>query len=144
MNGDSYSLKEALCRKLPIVVCELPYFKEIGIENNKNALFYNLDNSNAKDVAEKMKKPLKFNFEPIKDGYDKLLAKSKSHYEYDANRRFKVRATATYNRMGKIDGQLGFSPPPGYVWEVNEDRLENLLGDNNYRAIFAELIEEIK
>ena len=56
--GDSYSLKEALYRGVPIVVCDLPYFKEIGIENGVNALFYNEDNSNAIEVAEKMKEPL--------------------------------------------------------------------------------------
>ena len=124
-------------------MCELPYFKEIGIENNKNALFYNLDNSNAEDVAKRMQKPLKFRFEPIVDEYDKLLAKSKSHYVYDKNRRFKVRATETYSRLGMIDGQLGYTPYPGEEWIVDEDRLENLLGDNFRKRVYAELVCEV-
>lgn len=89
--GDSYSLKEALYRGTPIVVCELPYFKEIGIENNKNALFYNLDNSNADEIAKKMETPLKFEFKHIEDGYDKILYKGKSHYEEDRKMKAKVR-----------------------------------------------------
>ena len=90
--GDSYSLKEALYRGTPIVVCELPYFKEIGIENNKNALFYNLDNTNADDVAIRMKKPLEFTFKHIEDGYNKLLDKTKSHYEEDLKMKAEVKA----------------------------------------------------
>ena len=76
--GDSYSLREALYRGLPIVVCELPYFKEIGIKNNENALFYKPDNSNAVEIAKKMQTPLKFKFKPIVDGYDNIVVKSKS------------------------------------------------------------------
>lgn len=97
--GDSYSLKEALYRGTPIVVCELPYFKEIGIENNKNALYYNLDNSNANEIAIKMKQPLKFTFEEVKDGYDKLLDKTKSHYEEEKNMDVKVKVIKNFKDM---------------------------------------------
>lgn len=142
--GDSYSLREALYRGLPIVVCELPYFKEIGIKNNANALYYKPDNSNAKDVVERMKKPLKFKFEPIQDGYEKILKKSKSTYKLDLDKRYRVRATDTYSRLNMIDGQLGYTPYPGEEWIVDEERLENLTGDNPYRRIYAELICEVK
>lgn len=141
--GDSYSLREALYRGLPIVVCDLPYFKEVGIKNNVNALFYNLDNSNAVDVAKRMLKPLKFTFKPIEDGYDKILAESKSTYVRDKDRRYRVRATNTYKRLGMIDGQLGRTPEPGEEWIVDEDRLENLTGDNPYNRIYAELVGEV-
>jgi len=143
VNGDSYSLREALYRGLPVVVCDLPYFKEIGIKNNVNALFYNLDNSNAEDVAKRMQKPLKFKFEPIEDGYKDILVKSKSHYILDKSKRFKVRATDTYSKLKMIDGQLGRTPEPGEEWIVDEERLENLLGDNPYRRKYAELICEV-
>ena len=56
--GDSYTLKEALYRGIPVVVCELGYFKEIGIKDGENALFLNEDCSNVKDVVHRMKKPL--------------------------------------------------------------------------------------
>ncbi len=89
--GDSYSLKEALYRGTPIVACELPYFKEIGIENNKNALFYKLDNSNADEIANKMKTPLKFEFKQIEDGYDEIIVEGKSHYKEDLKMKAKVK-----------------------------------------------------
>ena len=107
--GDSYSLKEALYRGTPIVVCELPYFKEIGIKNDENALFYNIDNSNADDIAKKMKTPLKFTFEKIKDGYDKIIVDSKSYYKEELKMNVKVRVIRAFkdleenNKQRKID-----------------------------------------
>ena len=121
--GDSYSLKEALYRGTPIVVCELPYFKEIGIENNVNALFYNSDNSNADDVALRMKEPLKFTFKHIEDSYDKILSKSKSHYEEDKKMKAKVRCIFEpfYD-----DVELGERKYKGDEYVVSEDRAEYL------------------
>lgn len=144
--GDSYSLKEALYRGTPIVVCELPYFKEIGIENNVNALFYNSDNSNKADIAKKMKKPLKFTFEKVKDGYDKILKKSKSRYEEEKEMRFLVEATDKYtterisdNELSEIKGISKYKPKKGEQWEVDFARKE-LLETNG----FVKVIKEIK
>ena len=120
--GDSYSLKEALYRGTPIVVCELPYFKEIGIKDNENALFYNLDNSNALEIAEKMKKPLKFTFDHVKDGYDALIDTSKkSVYEEEKNMRAKVRC-----KRGYKDVELGKSVVIGDEWITDKDRADML------------------
>ena len=83
VEGDSYTFREAVYRGKPIVACELPYFKEIGIKDNVNALFIKTDDSNIEDVARRMRKPLKFNFEPIKDGYDNIIVDGKSTYQED-------------------------------------------------------------
>lgn len=83
VEGDSYTYREALYRGVPLVVCELPYFKEIGIKDNVNALFLKPDCSNIENIARRMKKPLKFNFEPIKDGYDEIIVDGKSRYQED-------------------------------------------------------------
>lgn len=124
--GDSYSLKEALYRGTPIVVCELPYFKEIGIKNDVNALFYNIDNSNADEIATKMKTPLKFTFEPIKDGYDELLDKTKSHYKEDIKMKVKVRAIKTFNDVE--EGILREAKKS--EWVCDEERADFLLDHN--------------
>ncbi len=139
--GDSYSLKEALYRGLPIVVCDLPYFKEIGIEDGVNALFYNSDNSNTKEIAEKMKKPLKFKFNKVQDGYNELLDKTKSHYEEEKNMRYKVRATNKYKQIAFIDNELNHIPEPGEEWEVDFSRLQ-LLQANGYVTLVEEIPEE--
>lgn len=135
--GDSYSLKEALYRGTPIVVCELPYFKEIGIENNKNALYYDLDNSNADEIALKMTKPLKFTFKPVEDGYDKILDKTKSHYEEDKNMMVKVRALKAFE--GRKDAERNVYPVAGDEWTCSKERAEYLVENNA-----VEIIEEIK
>lgn len=85
--GDSYSYKEALYRGTPIIACPLPYFKEYGIEDNKNALLLNFNGDNVKSVVDRMLKPFKVKFEPIKDNYDKILVKSKSHYKEDKEKK---------------------------------------------------------
>lgn len=132
--GDSYSLKEALYRGTPIVVCELPYFKEIGIKDNENALFYNIDNSNADEIALKMKTPLKFTFKHIEDGYDKLLDKTKSHYKEDKEMKVMVKAKIRFN-----DLEANKIRDIDEIFVVEKDRGEFLKERNA-----VEIIEEIK
>ena len=149
--GDSYSLKEALYRQLPIVVCELPYFKEIGIKDGENALFYKPDNSNAYEIAEKMKTPLKFTFNKIEDGYNNILNKTKSYYEEERDMRYLVEATSKYKKEDVSDNELlkekqkqGLSisryvPEEGEQFEVDAERKDLLVTKE-----FVKVIKEIK
>lgn len=149
--GDSYSLREALYRGLPIVVCDLPYFKEYGIEDNVNALFYNSDNSNALDIAYRMINPLKFSFKQIEDNYNNLLDKTKSYYEEERRMKFKVRATDKYTKTDTADKNLSEEeslkakkeirvvPEKGREWIVDTDRKDVLVQNG-----FVEVVEEIK
>jgi len=142
--GDSYSLKEALYRGLPIVVCELPYFKEIGIEDGVNALFYKSDNTNAEEIANKMKKPLKFEFIKIEDGYNKILNKTKSHYEEEIEMKYLVEATGKYQEKNVSDNELSaikgerYVPKKGERWLVDYDRRDKLI-----ELGFVNQIEEV-
>ena len=137
VNGDSYSLKEALYRGLPIVVCDLPYFKEIGIEDNVNALFYNADNSNAEDVAERMKKPLKFKFKKVEDGYNEILDKTPSRYEEEKNMKAKVRALKSFEKIK--DAERNVYPKEGEEWITDIERAEYLESKS-----VVEIVETIK
>ena len=136
--GDSYSLKEALYRGLPIVVCELPYFKEIGIKDGENALFYNKDNSNVVEIAEKMKKPLKFNFNKIQDGYNDILNKTKSNYEEEKEMQAKVKALKKFELVK--DAERNVYPKENEEWITSKERAE-FLEDGGYVKI-VETIEE--
>lgn len=137
--GDSYSLKEALYRGTPIVVCELPYFKEIGIKDNENALFYNIDNSNADEIALKMKTPLKFTFKHIEDGYDNLLDKTKSHYEEDLKMKAEVKAI---KRFQDIENNKNWREI-NETWICSVERAE-YLKENNGVEILRTFKEESK
>ena len=149
--GDSYSLREALYRQLPIVVCELPYFKEIGIKDGENALFYKPDNSNAYEIAEKMKTPLKFTFNKIEDGYNNILNKTKSYYEEERDMRYLVEATSKYKKEDVSDTELlkekqkqglaisRYVPEEGEQFEVDTERKDLLVSLN-----YVKVIKEIK
>lgn len=121
--GDSYTYREALYRGVPLVVCELPYFKEYGIEDGKNALFLKQDCSNVKEIAQKMKKPLKFTFEPIKDDYDKIVVKGKSKYQEELKTMVKVKCISKYNDL-ELDE---LKTPDDEPYKVNKIRAEDLI-----------------
>ena len=122
VEGDSYSLREALYRGTPIVVCELPYFKEYGIEDNKQALFLDLDCKNVESVAKRMLKPLKFTFDPIKDDYDKIFAKGKSHYKEDMSKKVTLKAEVVFFDMKENKTRF-----IGDIWDTDVDRYIDLL-----------------
>ena len=119
--GDSYTIREALYRGIPIVAKELGYFKEYGIKDGKNALFIN--DLNVSEVAKRMKKRLNFTFEPIKDSYDEIFLNSRSHYK-----------PGEKNVTLKCVNWLGFTLnlenkfiKDGETITVSEDRAEDLL-----------------
>jgi len=136
--GDSYSLKEALYRGIPIVVCDLPYFKEIGIKDNENALFYKSDNSNANDIVERMKTPLKFKFNKVEDGYNNILNKTKSTYKEE---KMKVKVKCTYSYT---DVELNKDIPLGYEWVVDKKRADELLANPHHLVEVVEYVKEEK
>jgi len=76
----SYSINEALYRNIPVIVTPLPYLKEIGVQDGKNAYIMNFDCSNINSIVDRIENIPKFEFKHLKDNYDKILAKSESHY----------------------------------------------------------------
>lgn len=132
--GDSYTLKEALYRGTPVVVCELGYFKEYGIKDGVNALFLKEDGSNVEDVVRKMKKPLKFEFEKVKDGYDEIIIDGKSKYKEELKMKVKVKALINFNDLDEDAKRVA-----GDEFECSKIRAEYLV---EHKAV--EILEEIK
>lgn len=77
----SYTINEALYRNIPVIVTPLPYLKEIGVEDNKNAYIMNFDCSNVEDIVKKIINIPEFEFKQMKDKYNTLLAKDKTKYK---------------------------------------------------------------
>ena len=119
--GDSYTIREALYRGIPIVARKLPYFDEYSIKDGKNALF--IDESNVEKVAKRMLKRLKFTFEPIKDGYGELFIRSKSHYKNE-DRKISLKYVTW---VPFTCTQEGVTLKEGDIITVSEDRAEELL-----------------
>lgn len=119
--GDSYTIREALYRGIPIVARELGYFKEYGIKDGKNALFIN--DLNIEKVAKRMLNRLKFTFEPIKDSYDEIFIKSKSHYKPNESK-VKLKCICWTGFSLNLENRF---IQEGETIEVSEDRAEDLL-----------------
>ena len=129
--GDSYTIKEALYRGVPIVARHLKYFDEYDIKDGKNALF--IDELNVSKVAKKMKKRLKFVFKPIEDGYKELFIPSKSHYKEDKKRKTTLKCINWLGFDALLEGKhLNYGDPI----TVSEERAQELL---NFRDCFEKL-----
>ncbi len=140
----SYSINEMLFRNKPVIVTPLPYLDEIGVKDGVNAYIMEFDGSNVESIVKRILKIPRFEYRRFTDSYDKILVKSKSFYEPQEERRYLVRATRQWMIDSLIDTDLGFMPQEGYEYEVNEDRLDVLLGNNPYRSKYVEIVKEIK
>ena len=92
----SYAINQMLYRNKPVIVTPLPYLEEIGVKDGINAHILEFNCSNIQEVVKNITKPLKFEFKRLEDNYDKILKKSKSHYEEDMMKNYKVKATRSF------------------------------------------------
>lgn len=56
--------------------------------------------------------------------------------------KIKVIALDTYIKKNIKDGELGYKPKEGTEFEVSEERLKVLLGENKYNLAFVKVAEE--
>ena len=94
--ADSYTLKEALYRNIPILCTPLPYLEEIGVKDGVNAYIMDFDCSNIDHTVENITNIPVFKYKKQKNEYDKLLSNKKSHYIEDKNKKVKVHCIRTY------------------------------------------------
>lgn len=136
----SYSINEALYRNIPVIVTPLPYLKEIGVENGKNAYILKFDCSNIEDVVKNIKNIPKFEFKKLEDKYKDILKESKSHYEEDKKMKVKVKCIL---KGGYDDIKLKKHVEENEEYIVDFERA-NYLKDNNAVEILEEIKEEDK
>ena len=144
--GYCYSVVENLMQGVPCVVTDLPVFEELNL-NDENSLKLNLDCSNTLEVATKMFKEKKvFKYKPPKDEWGFLFGDNESTYSFKEEKimKYKVEALRTYTDLNVKDGELDKIIPEGFQFEVDENRLNVLLGNNTYKKAFVKLVEEPK
>ena len=73
----SYTIAEALFRNKPIITTPLPYLKEIGVEDGKNAYIMEFDCSNIDDIVKNITNVPKFKFDKWDDDYGNIFTKKK-------------------------------------------------------------------
>ena len=117
----SYTINEGLYRNIPVIVTPLPYLKEIGVEDGKNAYIVKFDCSNVNEVAKKITKIPKFTYEQLEDKYDKLFVKSKSKYKPEPLVKVKCIYPGGYD-----DTYEGRHIEDDEIFETIEERVEYL------------------
>ena len=83
-----YSVVEALSVGTPVIVTDLPVYKEIGL-NNDNSFRLPLDMSDV-PIEDIYNKKFNFKYEPPKDNWDKVLAAGENTWENDRNKMVRV------------------------------------------------------
>lgn len=143
----SYAINEALYRNIPVICTKLPYLKEIGVEDKKNGYLMDFDCGNIEEIVENITNIPRFEFKPLKDRYNKILAKSKSHYKEERKmneKKVKVRALPTFEQEGIVDADVKRPRTAGEIFETTMERYNILAGNNAYGLKFVELVEEPK
>ena len=135
-----YTVNEALGYGVPVVTTPLTIMQELPVTENEH-ITLDWDCSNVDEVArlifEKDVTPFKYKIPTCNWG--KFLAKGKS--TYNPEKKYKVRATDAYRKNNAVSIELGFIPPMGYEFEVDETRLQEVLGNNKQHAQYVELVE---
>lgn len=121
--GYCYSVVEALTVGTPVIVTDVPVFREIGV-NKRNGFILDFDLQNV-PVEEIYAGVNDFKFTPKKDSWGNLLVKSKSTYAEELKELVKVKATQQYY---DIDRQTEVKKGDEYL--VTRARAEYLLENN--------------
>ena len=148
----SYFINEMLYRNIPMLVTPLPYLKEIGVEDGKNAYIVDFDGSNIKEVVSKIKNVPKFKFEKLKDKYSEIFVESKSTYQNDLNTYFLVEATNNFSledfyRIRNIKRKNSYNNKEGFLYtgdtfECDKLLFEYLSGENDTKKQVVKIIKK--
>ena len=130
--GYCYSVVEALSVGTPVIVTDVPVFKEIGV-NSKNGFI--LDFELDKVPIDKIYKGLDpFEYKPKADSWSKILVKGKSTYQQELKTKVLIKAIKSW-----YDLELKREVTKGETIEVNKVRADYLIAND-----VAELLEEVQ
>ena len=140
--GYGYSPVEALMLGIPVIVTDLPVFKELGFDET-NSIKLPLDMKNI-PIEKIYEHNFNFKYTPKEDSWGKILYLGKSTYQDELNTEYEVEALRIYQEENIRDNQLGRIPKTGEHWKVTKERLDILRGENKYNKNFVKLIKEHK
>lgn len=140
-----YTINEALEYGVPVITTPLTVMNEFNLTDDMHiTLDWNCENVDevARLIFEKEIKPFKYN--PPESNWEDFLVKEKSNYEEERTMKYKVRATEAYQENDVLDTALGIIPKKGHEFIVDKERLDVLLGNNEQKLVYVEIIEERK
>ena len=140
-----YTTNEANGYGVPIITTPLSVYKEFPTTDNERIVL-DWDCKNVDEIARLIfeKKVDPFEYTPPKDEWDKILVNNKSTYEEDKKMKVRVEALDTYEKYNVTDNVLGRVPKAGEQFEVTQERLYILLGDNENNRVYVKVIEPVK
>ena len=141
--GYCYSVVEALCAGIPVIVTPCPVFKELGLIDGKNCFIYPFDMKNI-EVNKLVENTLKFEYKPLPDSWKDFLINKPNTYDEELNTRYLVEALPIYQENKIKDNGLGRVPRTGEQWEVSTDRMLELTKNNSYKQPFVKIVKTIK
>lgn len=126
--GYCYSVIESLSVGTPVIVTDVPVFKELGV-NSKNGFILDFDMENV--PIDKIYKGLgEFEYKPKADTWSKYLAKGKSTYQEELKKDVRVEAKDTY-----YDLELDRLVEKGEVIKVKRPRANELMEHNMVKEV---------
>jgi len=142
-DSESFGLsnQEALMCGVPLISTRLPVLKELGIDD-RYSIQFGFDMKVDSDQIERIRhiRDLKKNmpkYVPPVDKWGRYL-EGESDYE---NPFTTVKVLKTYEMYSVLDSELGYIPHEGEIVKVSTSRLTTLLGENDWRKPFVELLE---
>ena len=144
--GYCYSVVESLAQGVPCIVTDIPVFKELGL-NETNSIKMDLNLANMDEVIMKIfNSNLKFDYTPPKDRWGDIFSDKESNYTYEGGNEMTHRVVAldTYQKRRIVDQAYGRIMYEGEEFDVSDERLDVLLGNNAYKVPFVKLVEEPK
>ena len=122
--GYCYSIVEALSVGTPVIVTDMPVLKEIGVKNGENGFIVDFDMKNVpiKAIYDGLQP---FEYKPINDGWEKIMAKGKSTYKRDPAGFVKVKPIKAYYDL-QLERTVTEKNEPFEVAKSRAEYLESL------------------
>lgn len=136
-----YSVVESLLLGKPVIVTDLPIYNELGLDDT-NSIKLPLD-FDGLDIN-KLYQDYNFTYKPPEDNWNKYLVKGSKKIKEVNKMNVKVVALDTYKKLNVMDSELKCIPEQGTIFEVSKDRLNTLMGNNQYNQPFVKIIEPTK
>lgn len=136
-----YSVVESLLLGKPVIVTDLPIYNELGLDDT-NSIKLPLD-FDSFDIN-KLYQDYNFTYKPPEDKWYKFLNKGSKKTKEVNKMNVKVEALDTYKRLNLLDNELKCIPEEGTRFEVSKDRLNTLMGNNQYNQPFVKIIEPVE
>lgn len=141
--GSPMAPQEALMMGVPIIVTNLGWVKDLGIDE-RHGFFLNKDLSDL-DVEEiyRKKGTFKFDWQPPEDIWKDLLLDGKSEKRKKPMELYRVKATKEAFERNILIPEAGGVPEEGQEFNIPESRIATLLGKNVFKAAFITVIGKV-